>query len=112
MLFLRFSRVPVNKTLHEGYTAQFKCTSHDSNVVWSKDGGPLPLKAGYQNQGSIYIPEVKLEDSGFYECSVNNTSGVVTAKAYLYVQGLLQLYNSSVECKPVSISQIYCYNIK
>lgn len=78
----------MNVTYHEGATAQFQCASHDSQITWSKDGQKLPRKIGFLNPGSIYVPEVKLEDAGYYECSANNTSGVVVQRAYLYVQGL------------------------
>ena len=83
----RFYRTPQNITLGEGATAQFRCASHDAQVTWGKDGLGLPRKAVFLNAESIYIPEVRLEDTGYYECSVNNTSGVVVSRAYLYVQG-------------------------
>ena len=84
----RFFKSPQNITLGEGATAQFKCASHDAQVTWGKDGVGLPRKAVFLDSGNIYIPEVRLEDTGYYECSVNNTSGVVVSRGYLYVQGM------------------------
>lgn len=83
-----FSRAPENITLKEGETASFFCTSHDpfKKVFWTKEGGPLPRKAGLYSKDSMYIPAVDIADAGFYECSQNNTSGVVSKRAYLSVQ--------------------------
>lgn len=103
-----FYLTPQNKTLIEGATAQFRCGSHDSKVRWGKDGLALPRKAVYLNEDNIYIPEVRMEDTGYYECSVNNTSGVVVSRAYLYIQGY---YSSIFRTFPRLHGhfKVYCY---
>ncbi len=70
---------------------EFTCLSNDLNsqTVWLKNKLVLKSDGRYliNENTNLEIKNVRVEDEGFYTCSVSNSVDVKTAQAYLNVNG-------------------------
>lgn len=93
----------------EGNSINMKCVSKmfSATVTWYKDGKPVyeieEMKERIQvlPEGSLYIADTDMKDSGYYLCEITNENGdKQSAGSYLNVQCrciLLNYINCSIQ---------------
>lgn len=91
-----FTKMPMDLTIRAGATARLECAAvgHPMpQIAWQKDGGtdfPAARKRRMHvmpEDDVFFIVDVKIEDTGVYSCTAQNTAGSISANATLTVLG-------------------------
>lgn len=72
----------------EGNNVTFSCKATGLPrplITWSKSQGSLPASSSVSSEGPLTILNVRLEDSGSYDCSAKNTHGTNVSSVELKV---------------------------
>ncbi|XP_058047383.1 leucine-rich repeats and immunoglobulin-like domains protein 3 isoform X2 [Ahaetulla prasina] len=89
-----FTKMPMDLTIRAGATARLECAAvgHPMpQIAWQKDGGtdfPAARKRRMHvmpEDDVFFIVDVKIEDTGLYSCTAQNTAGSISANATLTV---------------------------
>ncbi|KAM3832310.1 leucine-rich repeats and immunoglobulin-like domains protein 3 isoform 2-T2 [Vipera latastei] len=89
-----FTKMPMDLTIRAGATARLECAAvgHPMpQIAWQKDGGtdfPAARKRRMHvmpEDDVFFIVDVKIEDTGVYSCTAQNTAGSISANATLTV---------------------------
>ncbi|XP_014252495.1 protogenin B-like isoform X2 [Cimex lectularius] len=72
-----FSENPANTTIKEGEVLKLTCSIESSppaKITWLRDDKPLPQNRRFilLDSGSLYIANIKKDDSGLYRCQATN----------------------------------------
>ncbi|XP_033230293.1 protein borderless isoform X2 [Belonocnema kinseyi] len=59
--------------------------NHRPNIVWFKDGSPLPPERTIITGGNLTIERIQEQDRGLYQCAASNEAATVVADAELMV---------------------------
>lgn len=82
---------PEDKSVSEGTNVRFACRSNNiyDQITWLKDGTKLPESVRFQvrTNGELSIQNVRVEDEGFYICSVGSGAQAEFVQAQLVVNG-------------------------
>ncbi|XP_077161595.1 roundabout homolog 4 isoform X2 [Paroedura picta] len=88
-----FTRRPSDIVARLGSTVQFICGVHGDpmpTVQWHKEYGELPSgRYGISQENTLQIRHLTMSDAGEYICTAYNQVGIISAKASLNVQDLL-----------------------
>ncbi|XP_034626105.1 leucine-rich repeats and immunoglobulin-like domains protein 3 isoform X1 [Trachemys scripta elegans] len=89
-----FTKMPMDLTIRAGATARLECAAVGHpvpQIAWQKDGGtdfPAARKRRMHvmpEDDVFFIVDVKIEDTGVYSCTAQNTAGSISANATLTV---------------------------
>ncbi|XP_007429246.2 leucine-rich repeats and immunoglobulin-like domains protein 3, partial [Python bivittatus] len=89
-----FTKMPMDLTIRAGATARLECAAVGHpvpQIAWQKDGGtdfPAARKRRMHvmpEDDVFFIVDVKIEDTGIYSCTAQNTAGSISANATLTV---------------------------
>ncbi|KAM4784226.1 leucine-rich repeats and immunoglobulin-like domains protein 3 isoform 3-T3 [Cyanocitta cristata] len=89
-----FTKIPMDLTVRAGATARLECAAVGHpipQIAWQKDGGtdfPAARKRRMHvmpEDDVFFIVDVKIEDTGVYSCTAQNTAGSISANATLTV---------------------------
>ncbi|XP_003221313.2 leucine-rich repeats and immunoglobulin-like domains protein 3 [Anolis carolinensis] len=89
-----FTKVPMDLTIRAGAMARLECAAVGHpvpQIAWQKDGGtdfPAARKRRMHvmpEDDVFFIVDVKIEDTGVYSCTAQNTAGSISANATLTV---------------------------
>uniref|UniRef100_A0A0B7ATX1 Basement membrane-specific heparan sulfate proteoglycan core protein n=1 Tax=Arion vulgaris TaxID=1028688 RepID=A0A0B7ATX1_9EUPU len=87
-----------------GTPAQLRCDtsgSPDPRISWIKESGDLPYDHSVLEDGGLYIPKVRPEDGGTYNCLASNQFGVSRYPVVLVVGAFVPYFQQN----PVSYVQ-------
>ncbi|KAK7494115.1 hypothetical protein BaRGS_00014588, partial [Batillaria attramentaria] len=62
------------------------------SVTWTKKDGDLPIEHSILDTGSLYIPRVREEDGGTYECQASNRFGTSRLPVILVIGALVPYF--------------------
>ncbi|XP_077194774.1 leucine-rich repeats and immunoglobulin-like domains protein 3 [Paroedura picta] len=89
-----FTKIPTDITIRAGATARLECSAVGHpvpQIAWQKDGG-IDFPAARKRRMHVmpeddvfFIVNVKIEDTGVYSCTAQNTAGSISANATLTV---------------------------
>ncbi|XP_033613007.1 leucine-rich repeats and immunoglobulin-like domains protein 1 isoform X2 [Fukomys damarensis] len=89
-----FTKMPYDIAIRTGTTARLECaaTGHPNpQIAWQKDGG-TDFPAARERRMHVmpdddvfFITDVKIDDSGVYSCTAQNSAGSISANATLTV---------------------------
>ncbi|XP_023569109.1 leucine-rich repeats and immunoglobulin-like domains protein 1 isoform X2 [Octodon degus] len=89
-----FTKMPYDIAIRTGTTARLECaaTGHPNpQIAWQKDGG-TDFPAARERRMHVmpdddvfFITDVKIDDSGIYSCTAQNSAGSISANATLTV---------------------------
>uniref|UniRef100_A0A8C2YK38 Leucine rich repeats and immunoglobulin like domains 1 n=1 Tax=Chinchilla lanigera TaxID=34839 RepID=A0A8C2YK38_CHILA len=89
-----FTKMPYDIAVRTGTTARLECaaTGHPNpQIAWQKDGG-TDFPAARERRMHVmpdddvfFITDVKIDDSGMYSCTAQNSAGSISANATLTV---------------------------
>lgn len=91
-----FTKIPMDLTIRAGAMARLECAAVGHpvpQIAWQKDGGtdfPAARKRRMHvmpEDDVFFIVDVKIEDTGVYSCTAQNTAGSISANATLTVLG-------------------------
>ncbi|XP_021240711.1 leucine-rich repeats and immunoglobulin-like domains protein 3 isoform X2 [Numida meleagris] len=89
-----FTKIPMDLTIRAGAMARLECAAVGHpvpQIAWQKDGGtdfPAARKRRMHvmpEDDVFFIVDVKIEDTGVYSCTAQNTAGSISANATLTV---------------------------
>ncbi|XP_064511886.1 leucine-rich repeats and immunoglobulin-like domains protein 3 isoform X1 [Pseudopipra pipra] len=89
-----FTKIPMDLTIRAGAMARLECAAIGHpvpQIAWQKDGGtdfPAARKRRMHvmpEDDVFFIVDVKIEDTGVYSCTAQNTAGSISANATLTV---------------------------
>ncbi|CAI5785511.1 leucine-rich repeats and immunoglobulin-like domains protein 3 [Podarcis lilfordi] len=89
-----FTKMPMDLTIRAGAMARLECAAVGHpvpQIAWQKDGGtdfPAARKRRMHvmpEDDVFFIVDVKIEDTGVYSCTAQNTAGSISANATLTV---------------------------
>ncbi|XP_025082607.1 basement membrane-specific heparan sulfate proteoglycan core protein-like isoform X8 [Pomacea canaliculata] len=66
--------------------------SPQPTITWIKKDGDLPMEHSITETGGLYIPRVREEDSGTYECQASNRYGTTQVPVILIVGALVPYF--------------------
>ncbi|XP_070207543.1 basement membrane-specific heparan sulfate proteoglycan core protein-like isoform X4 [Littorina saxatilis] len=74
-------------------------------ITWTKKDGDLPTEHRIENNGALYIPRVREEDAGTYECAASNQRGVARLPIVLVIGAFVPYFpqnpNSYMSFQPL-----------
>ncbi|CAG5123328.1 unnamed protein product, partial [Candidula unifasciata] len=81
-----------------GTPAQLRCDASGSpqpRISWVKEDGELPYEHSVLEGGDLYIPKVRTEDSGTYNCLASNTYGTSKHPVILFVGAFVPYFQQN-----------------
>lgn len=110
-----FTKIPMDLTIRAGAMARLECAAVGHpvpQIAWQKDGGtdfPAARKRRMHvmpEDDVFFIVDVKIEDTGVYSCTAQNTAGSISANATLTVLGkTLAILSGIISLKNETIAE-------
>lgn len=110
-----FTKIPMDLTIRAGAMARLECAAVGHpvpQIAWQKDGGtdfPAARKRRMHvmpEDDVFFIVDVKIEDTGVYSCTAQNTAGSISANATLTVLGkTLTVLNGIIPLKNQTVAE-------
>lgn len=115
-----FTKIPMDLTIRAGAMARLECAAVGHpipQIAWQKDGGtdfPAARKRRMHvmpEDDVFFIVDVKIEDTGVYSCTAQNTAGSISANATLTVLGkILANLNSTINVRIQNNKSNLCFS--
>jgi hypothetical protein len=85
-----FSRTTSNLTTYDGASVELECTATgdpEPKIEWFRDSFPIHYNMHYilKEDGSLLLPHVAANQSGYYTCQAKNYAGTETHSFWVNV---------------------------
>ena len=95
---------PVVNLIVNNYNLTMKCLpdKDNFNYKWVKKNDDLPSGAQGANTSQLTIVNLKLEDSGDYQCVMSNTTGAISS-SFSTVSVISKTYSELMNCVTMKV---------